>query len=207
MATTIEVRQDNYRAQHDTFEVDLRDALARIRGIDLSTFDLGGAKPTTSIPALLSRYTTVLKDAHKQEEGEALDQAREKTVDRKAFGGLGLNDNAVATSSEQAETLFLVEAWLEAINSREKAKDFLSYQSSATAGTRPMTLAEKIFAQHVVGEKPEHGLAAGDVVRVGVDWILASELSWGVCISLSYYTALFCERSYTDSVTGNGKDV
>jgi len=43
-----------------------------------------------------------------------------------------------------------------------------------------MTLAQKIFAQHVIGEMPSYGLKAGDVVRVGVDWILASELSWSV---------------------------
>ena len=42
-----------------------------------------------------------------------------------------------------------------------------------------MTLAQKIFTQHALGSKQaEHGLSLGDVVRVGVDWVIASELSW-----------------------------
>jgi hypothetical protein len=46
--------------------------------------------------------------------------------------------------------------------------------------TKPMNLAQKIFAHHTIGGCPIEGLAIGDVVRVGVDWIIASELSWSV---------------------------
>ena len=37
-----------------------------------------------------------------------------------------------------------------------------------------MNLAQKIFAHHAIGGCPIEGLAIGDVVRVGVDWIIAS---------------------------------
>src|ERR1700709_1205862 len=148
MATTTETLQDGPQYQDNVFESGLQKALSHIRNIDLNALDLGATASTSGIPALLSRYCDALKDVDKAAEAEALDQAREKAIDKKAFGGLGLGDNAVATPSQQAETLFLVEAWLEAINSKERAKDFLSYRSSPAEGTRPMTLAQKVFAQH-----------------------------------------------------------
>ena len=41
-----------------------------------------------------------------------------------------------------------------------------------------MNLAQKIFALHSLSTLPASGLSTGSVVRVGIDWILASELSW-----------------------------
>jgi hypothetical protein len=41
-----------------------------------------------------------------------------------------------------------------------------------------MTLAEKVYAAHDIDQKGE--VKPGDVIRVDVDWILASELSWKV---------------------------
>lgn len=42
---------------------------------------------------------------------------------------------------------------------------------------RPMTLTEKILYGHAL-EPPQAGLRAGDVVRIRVDWTIASELAW-----------------------------
>lgn len=194
MATTTEIRQaplsTSTQTQDATFESQLRDLLSRVRNVDSQSLDLASAKSLDSIPNILSGYSIALKDAQKVVESEALVQVCEKVVDRIAFGGLGLGATTIeATPSQTEEALFLVEAWLEAINSRERSKDFLSYRSSPAEGTRPMTLAQKIFAQHVVGEKPAAGLAAGDVVRVGIDWILASELSWQVGFPFLFFTA------------------
>ncbi|KIW24169.1 uncharacterized protein PV07_09899 [Cladophialophora immunda] len=178
METTTETLQSAPETRGDEFESKLRDLLSRTRKVDLTALNLSPEKSSNGIPAVLLCYAQALKEAHHAPEAEALDQVREKALDRKAFGGLGLHDDDTATPAEQSETLFLVEAWLEAVNSRERAQNFLSYRSSPAEGTRPMTLAQKIFAQHVIGDKPGKGLAAGDVVRVGIDWILASELSW-----------------------------
>lgn len=42
----------------------------------------------------------------------------------------------------------------------------------------PMTLSQKILAHHARGlSRP--WVAAGDVIRIGVDWTIASELAWG----------------------------
>ena len=42
---------------------------------------------------------------------------------------------------------------------------------------RPMTLTQKILFAHAIGP-PTHGLTAGDLVRIKVDWTIASELAW-----------------------------
>lgn len=42
---------------------------------------------------------------------------------------------------------------------------------------RPMTLTEKILYAHAV-RPPEGGLKPGDIVRIKVDWTIASELAW-----------------------------
>ncbi|MCA9544042.1 MAG: 3-isopropylmalate dehydratase, partial [Myxococcales bacterium] len=42
---------------------------------------------------------------------------------------------------------------------------------------RPMTLTQKILFDHAV-RPPADGLRAGDMVRVKVDWTIASELAW-----------------------------
>src|SRR5882724_11380800 len=42
---------------------------------------------------------------------------------------------------------------------------------------RPMTLTEKILLQHAIGWG-ERSLAPGDIVRIAIDWTLASEIAW-----------------------------
>ncbi|KIW15364.1 hypothetical protein PV08_05410 [Exophiala spinifera] len=162
-----------------TFDRRLQELLSQCRNIDARALTLESAAASASIPDVLSRYIEALEKGGKAAEAEALEQVREKVVDSTNFGGLGLSSRTTEATPEQvSESLFLVEAWLDSVTSAERAKGFLSYLPAAVPGTKPMTLAEKIFAQHVIGDKPAHGLVAGDVVRVGVDWILASELSW-----------------------------
>ena len=45
------------------------------------------------------------------------------------------------------------------------------------AARRPMTLTEKILYAHAI-QPPKDGLRPGDIVRVKVDWTIASELAW-----------------------------
>jgi hypothetical protein len=41
----------------------------------------------------------------------------------------------------------------------------------------PMTLTQKILYAHAI-QPPRNGLRAGDIVRIKVDWTIASELAW-----------------------------
>lgn len=45
------------------------------------------------------------------------------------------------------------------------------------ADNLPMTLTQKILYAHAI-RPPTHGLRAGDIVRIRVDWTIASELAW-----------------------------
>ena len=134
---------------------------------------------SSSIPTLLSTFAEHLSRLSKKAEAEAILHVREKSLDSPNFGGLGLSDFKRPSEADVDEVLFLVEAWLESVNSNEKTNTF-DIVKVRSPKTRPMTLAQKIFAQHCVGGCKEEGLQAGDVVRVSVDWILASELSWQV---------------------------
>ncbi len=46
-----------------------------------------------------------------------------------------------------------------------------------SAANQPMTLTEKILYSHAF-RPPRNGVRAGDVVRIKVDWTIASELAW-----------------------------
>lgn len=180
MATHTETQPPVLTGVEHPFESQLKDLLSRSRKLDIAALHVGNVNAELSIDEIVARYAERLRSISKIAEADALDDVREKIIDSKNFGGLDLQGVSSPSKAQQSEALFLVEAWLEAINSREKSLNYLSCRTSAAPGVRPMTAAQKIFAQHVIGEKPKNGLAAGDVVRVGVDWILSSELSWGV---------------------------
>lgn len=151
-------------------------ALREKRGINTETL---GYAQGESLLAILSETISTLAKASKHAEAEALTEVRTKLTLSPSFGGLGLGDSDVPSAAQYQEASFLCEAWLESLNSQERCRDYLDVNTHAAQGTRPMTLAQKIFTQHALGSpEARRGLAVGDVVRVGVDWILASELSW-----------------------------
>ncbi|KAI1148096.1 aconitase iron-sulfur domain-containing protein [Nemania diffusa] len=76
----------------------------------------------------------------------------------------------------EAQILFLLSAYLEALKSAERSRDAPEPLRERPPGRRPMTMAEKIFAAHDASRKG--WVKAGEVIQVDVDWILASELSW-----------------------------
>lgn len=137
-----------------------------------------GVASTSDVAEVLRAFSSGLSQNSMQGEAEAVERAREKVIDSPSFGGLGIGHATSLSDEERDEVLFLVDAWLEALNAQEKAAPQLPLTTQRSPQARPMTLAQKIFAQHVVGGCPEQGLQAGDVVRVNIDWILASELSW-----------------------------
>lgn len=134
----------------------------------------------TSIIQTLENISAALRNQKLTSEADTLQIVLEKAKDKKEYGGLGLGDDVSLSDQDYEDVLFLVEAWLTSLASKQSCRNFLSTVPKRETATRPMTLAQKIFAQHVVGDIPLEGLTAGDVARVGIDWILASELSWQV---------------------------
>jgi hypothetical protein len=151
----------------------------------------------------LALVSFALRRVSKDREAGAIDPVLEKAVDKKTFGGLGLTKGAPAMSTDYKDVIFLTEAWLESLNSQDKSTNPFSTIDVRSEKMKPMNLAQKIFAHHTIGGCPIEGLAIGDVVRVGVDWIIASELSW----SVSHYYTTSVVREPTNAPTGHGKGV
>jgi hypothetical protein len=145
--------------------------LHNTRGINLDA-DLRGS-PLQDIKSTVQQ----LRDKSYVREADVLSEVLEKCIGPKNFGGLGLDEEGDLSAVEQGEVLFLCEAWLESINSTEKQVQRAKPLSSRPNGRRGMTFTEKIFAMHDV--QPRGSVKPGQVIRVAVDWIMASELSWG----------------------------
>lgn len=115
-------------------------------------------------------------------ESSALADVLEMCRQPKDFGGLDIHQNTDVTNSQESEILFLVSAWLEALNSSDRANSAPELLYERPAGRRGMTLSERIFALH---DTQQRGFVMpGDLIRTHVDWVVASELSWMVNLEL-----------------------
>jgi homoaconitase/3-isopropylmalate dehydratase large subunit len=131
-----------------------------------------------TISSLFKGLSSSLRSASLESAAAIVDFILEKATDSIYHGGLGLDETATPTQAQYDELIFLVSAHLTSLNSRSKSRSYLSTLPTPAADTMPMTLAQKIFAQHALSPIPSTGLPIHSVLRVGIDWIMASELSW-----------------------------
>lgn len=162
---------------------DLLNLLKQRRQLDVSYLP-SHLKNDLSVDQCLQQLAEALGARNYNAEAESIRAVHDLVIDSPNFGGLGIEQALQLTNEQYDEVLFLADSWLEALNSADRAPLALEPRSQRLLETRPMTLAQKIFAQHVIGGCPAEGLRVGDVVRVSVDWILASELSWGAMHSV-----------------------
>jgi hypothetical protein len=155
-----------------SFETQVRELLQKHRGVDV---DLE-PKDASSVLQQLSTSSEALRAADHGRESGALDDVYEHCLADPDFGGLGYRADQDLDESQQAEVLFLISSYLEALNSQDRYATPLKPLVTRPKGRRSMTLAEKIFAAHDVERKGS--VKPGDVIRVDVDWVIASELSW-----------------------------
>lgn len=151
----------------------LEELLQATRGLKISQ-ELK-SHPSSSIPTTLDKLIDSLQ-SQSPADAEAITLALEKITDSPSHGGLGIDASTTPTEQNYEDTLFLVSAYLTALNNAK-----MSFQATIPrrkAETRPMNLTQKIFAAHSLSSLPSTGLSTGSVVRVGLDWVLASELSW-----------------------------
>ncbi|TVY86747.1 putative aconitate hydratase [Lachnellula willkommii] len=154
------------------------DILRRIRNIQVDrTKDVDAKPPTLQSSLQQLSHVSKLLTSHHAREAETLATVLSLATQTPEFGGLGLREDQELSPDEEAQVLFLVSAWLESLNSEDRAKSPPKLLASRPEGRRGMTLSEKIFAAHDIERRGE--LKPGDMVRVDVDWIMASELSWG----------------------------
>jgi hypothetical protein len=128
----------------------------------------------------LAILASALAGSKRGKEAEALQIVISRCLEKIEFGGLALSQNTSLTDLDHNDILFLVGACLESLNSQEKAREPIPPLAVKSSSTRPMTLAEKIFAHHAIGGTAIEGLTAGEVARIAVDWVIASEVSWFV---------------------------
>ncbi|KAK4497301.1 hypothetical protein PRZ48_011751 [Zasmidium cellare] len=164
------------------FRQDLAAILSSTRGIDKQEWTSNEDDQAASIEdvILAASHSLRNKGERRRLDADALDDLHDKIIASKSYGGLDISRQTIPTTEQYKEILFQTEAHLESVNSQTKSRDFLQVSNGAIQGARPMTLAQKVFTQHALSGIPSgtHGLAVGDVIRAGVDWVLASELSW-----------------------------
>ena len=175
--------------------------LREIRYIDLIVSDSNSSKSyfspkcTTSRPRRLTNHSAkdlpshglleqlksladILYSSNHIREAQTLSDIHALCILSPDFAGLGYDATAILSAHEESEVLFLASAWLESLNSDDRSRSPAQPLLLRPAGRRSMTVSEKIFAAHDIDGRGE--VSPGDVIRVDVDWIMASELSWFV---------------------------
>ena len=109
-------------------------------------------------------------------EAEALKEVLYHCTVSPDFGGLGYALDREFQEQDTMEVLFFASAYLEALNYQDRHARPITTVTSRPEGRRGMTLAEKILAAHNVSRSGQ--VKPGDVIRLDVDWVIASELSW-----------------------------
>ncbi|KAF2098861.1 aconitase family protein [Rhizodiscina lignyota] len=150
--------------------------LQELRKIDIGS-ETAAIDASTGILKYLDSVSSALESKKFTREAEALRDAIVHSTTSTDFGGLGLTADQSLTGKDESEVLFLVSAYLEALNSQDRYETAVPPLDSRPPGRRGMTVTEKIFAAHDVERKGE--VKPGDVIRVDVDWVIASDISWG----------------------------
>jgi hypothetical protein len=126
----------------------------------------------------LDTVSSILETKGLNREAEAFRDVVAHCTTSPDLGGLGLQTNSTIDEKDVNEVLFLVSAYIEALNSQDRYATTLEPLDARPQGRRGMTVTEKIFAAHDLERAGK--VKPGDVIRVDVDWVIASELSWGV---------------------------
>ena len=146
-----------------------------IRHITIPSHLLEHTRSEDLLEALLEIKAS-LEEIDRHREAEVLGDVYQHAINAADFGGLALSPNEAVSGSAEAEVLFLLSAYLEGLNSADRQAVPIKPLQERPHGRRGMTLAEKILAAHDVERRGE--VKPGDVIRVDIDWIMASELSW-----------------------------
>ncbi|KAI9933285.1 hypothetical protein MW887_007758 [Aspergillus wentii] len=134
---------------------------------------------TTSHPLqAIQTIANALSEIGRTRESEVLDHVLYLCSEDHELGGLSLSSDRQLSDADYEKVIFLVDSWLQATTHETALQPSNAGLSKAQEGRRPMTLSEKIFTEHMLPGKFSKGVKAGDVIRVSVDWILGSEVSW-----------------------------
>ncbi|KAJ5587977.1 aconitase family protein [Penicillium hispanicum] len=133
---------------------------------------------TANFVAILDSFIQALSRRGHRPEAEAIQRAKDIALEPKSLGGLDIAMRKPLDQNGFDSIVFWVEAWLQSLSSAEKSRRLQCPLPVRPSQRRGMTLTEKILAHHSIGSVSSSGLAAGDFVRVVVDWVAASEISY-----------------------------
>ncbi|KAH7025837.1 3-isopropylmalate dehydratase large subunit 2 [Microdochium trichocladiopsis] len=161
-------------AQQESIVPQLVELLDSTRGVKVQ---IDNHEPH-SVKAIGAVAAVLRKSSHPRE-ADALEQVVTIARNTPDYGGMGLGTEATTgvSDNDRSELVFLASAWLESLNSADRASRTLRPTAGPPpAGRRPMNVTEKIFAFHDVESKG--WVRPGEMIRVSVDWIMSSEQSW-----------------------------
>ncbi|KAK4506374.1 hypothetical protein PRZ48_000104 [Zasmidium cellare] len=166
---------------------DLASVLKTQRNIDLNS-DPSLRPESLNVPQTLLNLVQTLNTADFVKEAEALETVHYKTTLSPNHNGLGITEGTTPSRAQHDEILFLAKAWLQSIKSSHAAPNFLEVSPNSVEGREPMTLTQKILLQHYLPSPAAdtssiQTLPTGSVISIGIDWILASELSWDAMVA------------------------
>ncbi|KAF2028649.1 hypothetical protein EK21DRAFT_113662 [Setomelanomma holmii] len=143
------------------------------RGVELADDELS-KQPLTS-----SSFAPLISTLHPTHPREArtLTEVLTLCTQPSDDGGLNLTPTTPLTPCHQRKIHFLISAWLESLNSSNRSVTPPTPLPSRPSKRRGMTLTEKIFAHHDISRQGY--VRSGMTISVSVDWILASDASWG----------------------------
>ena len=133
-------------------------------------------KSSDGLLEVLLEIKASLEQTEQHREAEVLGDVYQHAINAADFGGLALSPSQSLSEDAKAEVLFLLSAYLEGLNSADRQAAPVKPLQEKPHGRRGMTVAEKILAAHDVERRGE--VKPGDVIRVDIDWVIASELSW-----------------------------
>ncbi|KAM0815603.1 putative Aconitase/3-isopropylmalate dehydratase large subunit alpha/beta/alpha domain-containing protein [Seiridium cardinale] len=158
-------------SEHNAGGATILELLRKSRSIELLS-----SPPPGSILFQVENLCGELESQKHTREAEALREVFQHCTKKPHLGGLGLSADQHFDQSDISEVFFLVSAYLEALNYQDRNSSPTPPLNHRPNGRRGMTLAEKILAAHDVARRGE--VKPGDVIRLDVDWVIASELSW-----------------------------
>ncbi|KAI1866711.1 uncharacterized protein JN550_007564 [Neoarthrinium moseri] len=154
----------------------LTELLSSTRGVNIHV-DANESHPLQALQVVIDG----IKSEHPREAG-ALESVLAIAENSTDFGGLGLSSESSVSVDKCDELVFLSSAWLESLNSADRSRQIRPPIATKPQSRRSMNVTEKIFALHDVESKG--WVRPGEMIRVAVDWIMASEFSWHGMVSV-----------------------
>ena len=117
---------------------------------------------SSDVATSLGNIALALFNNGKVQEFEAIQNAIDKCFEKKDYGGLGLDDSTILSEEDEKNIFFFfLGAWIESLNSKDRARPTRKPLTQKPAERRPMTLTKKVFTHHAVDAVPVEGSKTG----------------------------------------------